>query len=276
MKDMQRERDDRNIIVDQVGVNNIEYPIRVKDKLQGYQDTVARIDMMVELLPEFKGTHMSRFIEILNDVRGEITMGNIPDILKDMRKILESPRSTMSLTFPYFIEKSAPISKAKSLFSVNVLFSGYSCEDRGENFILGVQIPVTTLCPCSKEISKYGAHNQRSLVTVFINAESFIWIEDVVRMVEESASCEVYPLLKRKDEKYVTEKAFENPQFAEDIVRNVTEKLNCYKDITWFKVETVHLESIHTHNAYARIERTKEKSQLLQEHINLLGCKLSF
>ncbi len=269
MKDIQRELDTRNITVDQVGVSGIRYPIRVKDKLSGFQDTVAFVDMMVELMPQFKGTHMSRFIEILNRVRGEITMANIPDILEDMRQNLESPKAIFSAVFPYFIEKLSPESAARSLFSVDVKFSGYSNKE-GSSFILGIKIPVTTLCPCSKEISEFGAHNQRSIVTLFISFSSFMWIEDIVELVESCASCEIYPLLKRSDEKFVTEKAYLNPQFAEDIVRNITEKLEQIEAVRWFRAETLHLESIHTHNAIARIERTKIKSPILGEHISLL------
>ncbi len=270
MKDIQNQRDTRDIRVDHVGVSNIRYPIRVKDRLFGVQDTVAEIDMMVELLPQFKGTHMSRFLEILNTVQGEITMANIPDILKDMREKLETPRSKFNIRFPYFIKKSSPVSEATSLFSVDTIFSGYSDQEHGESFILGINIPVTTLCPCSKEISNYGAHNQRSFVSVYCNFNDFVWIEDVVEMVESAASCEIYPLLKRSDERFVTEKAYENPQFAEDIVRNVTAIMQEDENINWFRIETLHLESIHTHNAYARIERVLNPSKLLKNHVEVL------
>lgn len=269
MIDTQNQPDSRNIPVDQVGVSGIKYPIRVKDRSSGFQETVALVDMSVELLPEFKGTHMSRFVEILNKYRGEVTMANIPDILKEMRKKLESPRSMISLQFPYFIEKTAPVSKAKSLFPVDVLFSGYGSKKLGENFILGVRVPVTTLCPCSKEISRFGAHNQRSFVTVYMCFDDFIWIEDIIKWVEDCASCEIYPILKRSDEKFVTEKSFMHPQFAEDIVRNLTERLAGDANISWFMVETLHLESIHQHNAYARIERTRNDSILLAGHLQV-------
>lgn len=269
MNDVQNYSDNRNIAVDQVGVWDIEYPITVKDRLSGSQHTVASVDMTVQLLPQFKGTHMSRMVEILNKVRGEITMANIPAILSSMRTSLESPQAIISLRFPYFIEKKAPASKSSSLFPVSILFSGFSDSTGGDSFILGVRVPVTTLCPCSKEISISGAHNQRSFVTVYITFTDFVWIEDVIEIIEKSSSCEIYPLLKRGDEKAVTEKAFENPVFAEDVVRNVSELLSGDGNIRWFMVETLHLESIHTHNAYARIERFKHKSAVLEEHLRM-------
>ena len=269
MLDVQNMKDSRDISVDQVGVWGIRYPVTVKDRSSGTQNTVADVDMTVQLLPEFKGTHMSRMIEILNAVRGEITMANIPEILHEMREKLESPQAMFSMRFPYFIEKQAPVSKIGSLFQVDVLFSGFSDQNDGTNFILGVRVPVTTLCPCSKEISDGGAHNQRSFVTVNLQFNEFIWIEDVVSAIEECASCAVYPLLKRSDEKFVTERAFSRPRFAEDIVRNVSEVYSKDSNINWFLVETLHLESIHTHNAYARVERFKEKTEVLTEHLRM-------
>lgn len=271
MKDIQKQQDDRNITVDEVGVSGIRYPINVKDRLNGLQSTISDITMSVELLPEFKGTHMSRFLEILNDVRGEITMANIPLILNDMRKKLESPKSFMEMKFPYFIEKEAPVSKSKSMFKIDVVFSGYSSFNYGNSFILGIKVPVTTLCPCSKEISEYGAHNQRSYVTIYISSESFLWVEELVKIIEDSSSSAIYPLLKRPDEKYVTEKAYENPAFAEDLVRNVTLKLNKLQGIKWFKIKTLHLESIHTHNAFAVVTKAFNISEALSRHIKMIS-----
>lgn len=269
MNDVQNYFDGRNISVDQVGVWDIEYPVIVKDMANITQNTVAFIDMTVQLLPEFKGTHMSRMVEILNSVRGEITMAIMPEILKNMRENLQSPQAIISMRFPYFIEKKAPVSMMSSIFPISVLFSGFSDSIDGDSFILGVRVPVTTLCPCSKEISESGAHNQRSFITLYIKFADFVWIEDLVRTIETCASCEVYPLLKRSDEKAVTEKAFQHPVFAEDVVRNVSEKMMSDSNVRWFMVETLHLESIHTHNAYARIERFKEKSHLLEEHLRM-------
>lgn len=269
MNDVQNYRDSRNIPVDQVGVWDIEYPVVVKDRVNKTQNTVASIDMTVMLLPQFKGTHMSRMVEVLNSVRGEITMANMPLILKKMRDSLESPQAIISMRFPYFIEKKAPVSEISSMFPVSVLFSGFSDSKDGDSFILGVRVPVTTLCPCSKEISESGAHNQRSFVTLYLKFREFVWIEELVKTVEECASCEVYPLLKRNDEKFVTEKAFSKPVFAEDVVRNVSEKMMADSNVVWFMVETLHLESIHTHNAYARIERFRERFFLLDEHLRM-------
>jgi GTP cyclohydrolase IB len=269
MIDVQNFPDKRNISVDQVGIWDVEYPVIVKDKIKGTQSTVAKIDMTVQLLPQFKGTHMSRMIEILNRVRGEITMANMPGILSEMRSDLESPQAMMAMRFPYFIEKTAPVSKLSSLFPVSVLFSGFSDEKEGYSFILGVRVPVTSLCPCSKEISSAGAHNQRSFVTVYVKFSDFIWVEDVVEIIEKCASCEIFPLLKRNDEKAVTETAYMKPAFAEDIVRNIAEILEKKDSVKWFMTETLHLESIHTHNAYARIERFSEKTDVLLEHLRM-------
>jgi len=269
MIDVQNYPDNRNICVDQVGIWDVEYPVTVKDKVNKIQNTVALIDMTVQLLPQFKGTHMSRMIEILNKVRGEITMANMPEILLEIRKNLESPQAMMAMRFPYFIEKKSPVSKLASLFPVSVLFSGFSDESNGYNFILGVKVPVTTLCPCSKEISEAGAHNQRSFVTVYLKFKDFIWVEDLVETIEKCASCEIFPLLKRNDEKHVTEIAYKKPVFAEDIVRNIAQSFEKEDNISWFMAETLHLESIHTHNAYARIERFNEKTDLLLEHLRM-------
>lgn len=269
MNDVQNYIDNRNITVDQVGIWDIEYPIVVKDRKNTIQHTVAKVDLTVMLLPEFKGTHMSRIIEVLNRFRGEITTDNIPELLMKLRENLASPQALAALRFPYFIEKKAPVSGISSMFAANILFSGFSDETGGDSFILGVRIPVTTLCPCSKEISAFGAHNQRSFVTLYVQFKKFIWIEELISVIEESASCEIYPLLKRPDEKFVTEKAFENPVFAEDVVRNISERMMADPRIKWFMVETLHLESIHSHNAYARIERFKTKSTVLTEHLRM-------
>ncbi len=269
MNDVQNYADNRNITVDQVGIWDIEYPIIVKDRKNEIQHTVAKVDLTVMLLPEFKGTHMSRIIEVLNQFHGQITTDNIPELLMKTREHLSSPQALAALRFPYFIEKKAPVSGISSMFSANVLFSGFSDEKAGNSFILGIRVPVTTLCPCSKEISAFGAHNQRSFVTLYVQFKEFIWIEELISVIEESASCEIYPLLKRPDEKFVTEKAFANPVFAEDVVRNISEKMMANPKIKWFLVETLHLESIHSHNAYARIERFKTKSTVLTEHLRM-------
>jgi GTP cyclohydrolase I len=252
MRDMQREPDTRNIAIDKVGVKDIHYPIIVMDKSKVQQHTVARINMYVDLPHHFKGTHMSRFIEILNQYRGEITIRNMGHILQEMKDRLEATCAHMELEFPYFIEKAAPVSKARGLME-------YQCRLRGtlgqtKDFILGVTVPVTSLCPCSREISERGAHNQRSAVKVDIRTGKFIWIEDLIDWVEACGSAPVYSLLKREDEKFVTEQAFDNPMFVEDMVRAVTEKLKSVPEIHWFKVECENFESIHNHSAYAMVE----------------------
>ncbi len=252
MPDMQKERDTRNIPINKVGVKDIRYPIVVMDKSKVRQHTVARINMYVDLPHHFKGTHMSRFIEILNQYRGEITIRNMGEILEGMKKRLESSCAHMELEFPYFIEKEAPVSRASSLME-------YQCRLRGslgveKDFVLGVTVPVTSLCPCSREISARGAHNQRSAVKVEIRMKKFIWIEDLIAWVEACGSAPVYSLLKREDEKALTEQAYDHPMFVEDVVRAVTEKLKNVEEIQWFRVECENFESIHNHSAYALVE----------------------
>ncbi len=252
MPDLQRSPDTRNIAIDKVGVKDIRYPIMVMDKSKVQQHTVARINMYVDLPHHFKGTHMSRFIEILNQYRGEITIRNMGKILQEMKDRLEASCAHMELEFPYFIEKEAPVSRARGLME-------YQCRLRGtlgkeKDFVLAVTVPVTSLCPCSREISARGAHNQRSAVTVEIRMKRFIWIEDLIAWVEECGSAPVYSLLKREDEKAVTEMAYDHPMFVEDIVRAVTEKLQAVPDILWFRVECENFESIHKHSAYALVE----------------------
>jgi GTP cyclohydrolase IB len=256
MQDVQNQPDHRNIAIDKVGVKNIQYPITVLDKSSGTQNTVASIDMFVNLPQEFRGTHMSRFIEILNEHRGEVTIQTVPTILKAMRERLEAASAHVVIAFPYFMNKKAPVSGEVGLM-------GYQCRIHGvanHDMVLGieVEVPITTLCPCSKEISKIGAHNQRGKVTVGVKFRRFLWIEDLIALVESSASCEVYSLLKRPDEKFVTEKAFNNPMFVEDVVRSIAEKLDRDNNVVWYAIECENMESIHNHNAYAFIERTKE------------------
>jgi GTP cyclohydrolase I len=252
MPDMQKERDTRNIPIDKVGVKDIRYPIVVMDKSKVEQHTVARINMYVDLPHHFKGTHMSRFVEILNQYRGEITIRNMGHILQEMKDRLEATSAHMELEFPYFIEKVAPVSRAPGLME-------YQCRLRGtlgreKDFVLGVTVPVTSLCPCSREISARGAHNQRSAVKVEIRMNKFIWIEDLIAWVEVCGSAPVYSLLKREDEKAVTEQAYDNPMFVEDVVRAVTVKLRGIEEISWFRVECENFESIHNHSAYAMLE----------------------
>ncbi len=255
MIDIHSQLDYRNQEINKVGVKNIRYPIIVLDKAKGLQHTVANVNMYVDLPQRFRGTHMSRFVEILNKHRGQIAIKTFSKILHEMKEKLNAKTAHLEVEFPYFIEKRAPVSGAKGLMEYVCRFCGSSNEK--DDFYLGVTIPMTTVCPCSKEISDYGAHNQRSVVTVHVRFKRFIWIEDIIHMIEECASCEVFSILKRPDEKLITERAYNNPMFVEDVVREVASKLSRDSNITWFTVESENFESIHNHNAYAYIERKK-------------------
>ena len=255
MIDIQNQTDHRNQEINKVGVKSIRYPIIVLDKAKGLQHTVASINMYVDLPHRFRGTHMSRFVEILNKYRGEIAIKTFSRILNEMKQKLHAKTAHLEVEFPYFIEKRAPVSGAKGLMEYVCRFCGSSNER--EDFYLGVRVPLTTVCPCSKEISDFGAHNQRSVVTVHVRFRKFIWIEDIIRTIEESASSDVFSILKRPDEKLVTERAYQNPMFVEDVVREVASKLTRDSNITWFTVESENFESIHNHNAYAYIEKNK-------------------
>ncbi len=255
--DVQGSLDTRHIAIDRVGIKAIRHPILVADKDGGSQHTVAQFNMYVNLPHNFKGTHMSRFVEILNSHEREISVESFEEILRSMVGRLESDSGHIEMSFPYFINKSAPVSGVKSLLDYEVTFIGEIKDGSQYGFTMKVVVPVTSLCPCSKKISDYGAHNQRSHVTISVRTNSFVWIEDVIRIAEEQASCELYGLLKRPDEKYVTEKAYNNPKFVEDIVRDVAEVLNRDDRIDAYVVESENFESIHNHSAYALIERDK-------------------
>ena len=254
MIDIQNQKDDRNIDIKKVGVKGIKYPLTVLDRAHGSQQVNATINMYVNLPHHFKGTHMSRFVEILNEHRGEVSIKTLQTILEKVRAKLRAASAHMEIEFPYFIEKTAPVSGAKSLMEYHCRFSGKNGGGKTD-IQVGVVVPVTTVCPCSKEISSAGAHNQRSLVSVNVRFKRFFWIEDLIRTVENSASGEVYSLLKRVDEKYVTEKGYANPMFVEDVVRSVASNLNNIDNITWFSVEAENYESIHNHSAYAYVEK---------------------
>jgi GTP cyclohydrolase I len=257
MIDVQNQIDERKIAIDKVGVKNIRYPITVMDKAKGRQRTVASVNMYVNLPHHYKGTHMSRFIEILAEYRNEISPDNLSLILEDMKNRLSAESAHMELTFPYFIEKQAPVSGVPSLMEYTCSFTG-SVNGGGRDIIVEVLVPITTVCPCSKEISEYGAHNQRGEVRLAVRFKKWRWIEDMIRLIEESSSSEVFSLLKRSDEKYVTESAYENPMFVEDVVREIAHKLENDDNITWFAVASENFESIHNHSAYAFIERKKD------------------
>ena len=255
MEDIQSHKDYRNIDIDQVGVKGIRYPITVLDKDLGEQQTVAKINMYVNLPRYYKGTHMSRFVEILNEHSHRVSLQNFSEILEEMKLRLNAQSAHMEITFPYFINKTAPVSGSQGLMEYKCTFKG-SLNERTD-LVVAIQVPVSTLCPCSKEISDFGAHNQRGEVRVQLRFKKFVWIEDIIKLVEASASSDVYSVLKREDEKYVTERAYNNPMFVEDIVRDIAMKLNKDRNITWFSVEAENFESIHNHNAYAYIEKHK-------------------
>jgi GTP cyclohydrolase I len=249
LADVQAMPDDRNIPLQRVGIKNIRYPITVLDKANGVQHTVASINMYVDLPHQFKGTHMSRFVEILNKYRREINIRTFEYILSEMKERLEARDAHLEVDFPYFIEKPAPVTKTKGLMEYGCGLHG-AMTDRLD-MILAVRVPVTTVCPCSKEISDYGAHNQRGEVRVWVRFDRFLWLEDIISVVERSASSDIYSVLKRPDEKFVTERAFDRPMFVEDVVRCACEGIKALPGVTWFSVEAENFESIHNHSAYA-------------------------
>lgn len=254
IEDVQSSADTRHLAIDKVGIKAIRHPVKVLDKDGGIQHTVATFNMYVSLPHNFKGTHMSRFVEILNGHEREISVESFPTMLREMTKRLEALSGHIEMNFPYFINKTAPVSGVQSLMDYDVSFLGEVCHDEVVQSIK-IVVPVTSLCPCSKKISDRGAHNQRSHVTVTVRTREFIWIEELVQMVESQASCELYGLLKRPDEKYVTERAYDNPKFVEDMVRDVAAMFNNDPRITGYIVESENFESIHNHSAYALIEK---------------------
>ena len=256
--DVQASADNRKLAIDKVGVKAIRHPMRIQERSGRVQHTVAMFNMYVGLPHHFKGTHMSRFVEILEAHEREITVETFQVMLKEMVERLEAEEGLIEMSFPYFIEKAAPVSEVKSLMDYEITFIG---EIRGgkQTFTMKVLVPVTSLCPCSKKISARGAHNQRSHVTVSARLNDFVWIEEIVDLVEKQASSELYGLLKRPDEKFVTERAYDNPKFVEDMVRDVAVALNADDRIDAYIVESENFESIHNHSAYALIERDKTK-----------------
>jgi len=256
MNDVQSRMDDRKIDIEKVGVKNLKYPISVLDKKNRIQHTVATINMYANLEDHLKGTHMSRFIEVFNRYYVDISMNNFLDMLDQIRESLSARRAYAEVSFPYFIEKSAPVSGEKSIMDYTCQYIG-EVGERMRKFYVGIQVPVTTVCPCSLEISSRGAHNQRGTVAVKLFFKRFFWIEDIIRLIEESASSELYTLIKREDEKYITERAYDHPRFVEDLVREVTWRLEKDGRFPWFSVEAENYESIHNHSAYAYVERGK-------------------
>lgn len=259
MEDVQSSNDTRQIPINKVGIKDIRHPVRVADRTGGEQNTIANFNMYVNLPHNFKGTHMSRFVEILNNHEREISVKSFKDMMEEMTERLEAESGHIEMSFPYFVNKKAPVSGVMSLMDYDVTFIGDIIN--GDNqMTLKVLVPVTSLCPCSKKISDYGAHNQRSHVTVTARIKDFIWIEEIIDLVEEEASCELYGLLKRPDEKAITERAYDNPKFVEDMVRDVAARLNEDDRIISYIAESENFESIHNHSAYALIERDKTKN----------------
>ena len=255
--DIQGSADQRKIAINKVGIKDIRHPIVVKDRSDGQQHTIATFSMFVFLPHHFKGTHMSRFVNILNDHEKEISVVSFKDMLKEMSELLEADSGYIEMSFTYFVNKKAPISGVESLLDYDVNLIGEINKGKTQTRIK-VQVPVTSLCPCSKSISDYGAHNQRSHVIVDVKTRNFVWIEEIIELVEQQASCELFGLLKRPDEKYVTEHAYDNPKFVEDMVRDVARKLNEDDRIRGYTVESENFESIHNHSAYALVQFDKD------------------
>jgi GTP cyclohydrolase I len=257
MLDVQSQADTREVPLAKVGVKGLEYPIRVLDKKNKEQYTTATVDLSANLPKHFKGTHMSRFIEIFHQYRNDLTMPMFLNMLADIRTDLEAESSFGLIHFPYFLEKNAPVSALPGMMSYRCGYQGeVNTEDK--HFTVSISVPVTTVCPCSKAISERGAHNQRGIVKVTLELGPFFWIEDIIELVEKAASSPVYSLLKREDEKFITEHAYDNPKFVEDVVRDVYISIRGLKKFPHFSVEAENFESIHNHSAFAYAEGTAD------------------
>ena len=254
MKDIQSSADMRKIELAKAGIKNLQYPIIVLDKVNKVQHTTATVDLFVNLPKEFKGTHMSRFVEAIENWEGEISYKSVRGLLAVIRDRLEACRAQVCFHFPYFIRKNAPATGTPGEVAYNCMLTGELNEKDEQNFILDIEVPVMTVCPCSKAISDEGAHSQRTLVHMTLLMNGFDWIEDFVSVAEASGSSPVYTILKREDEKYVTEHAFANPCFVEDVVRNVAQGLSRNEHLKGYRIEVESMESIHNHNAFACIE----------------------
>ena len=259
IEDVQGRADSRRIPINKVGIKDIYHPVRVKDRSGGEQHTVANFNMYVALPHNFKGTHMSRFVEVLHRHEREISVESFRDMLAEMTERLDATSGHIEMDFPYFVMKKAPVSGVESLMDYEAALIGEMHDGKSEMW-MQVVVPVTSLCPCSKRISDYGAHNQRSHITIKARVEGHMWIEELIDIAETEASCEVYGILKRPDEKYVTERAYDNPKFVEDIVRDVAVRLNDEERVLAYVVEAENFESIHNHSAYALIEKDKESA----------------
>jgi GTP cyclohydrolase I len=260
VEDVQGRPDTRQIPINQVGIKDIRHPVKVKDRSTGEQHTVATFNMYVNLPHNFKGTHMSRFVEILHHER-EISVDSFRSMLGEMAERLDAEAGHIEMSFPFFIMKRAPVTGVESLMDYQASLIGEICGGESCTW-LKVVVAVTSLCPCSKKISDRGAHNQRSHITIKARLHEHIWIEELIEMAESESSCELYGILKRPDEKYVTERAYDNPKFVEDMVRDVAMRLNRDERISAYVVESENFESIHNHSAYAMIEHDKRKGEV--------------
>jgi GTP cyclohydrolase IB len=258
IEDVQGRADLRRIPINKVGIKEIRHPVRIQDRTGGEQHTVASFSMYVFLPHDFKGTHMSRFVEILNRHEREISVDTFRVMLAEMTDYLDSEAGHIEMSFPFFVSKKAPVTGVESLMDYGVTLIGEHRQGRTDTW-LKVLVPVTTLCPCSRDISEYGAHNQRSHVTLTARVNGHVWLEELIEVAEQEASCELYGILKRPDEKFVTERAYDNPKFVEDLVRDIAVRLNAEPRIAAYVVEAENFESIHNHSAYARVEAEKER-----------------
>jgi GTP cyclohydrolase I len=255
LPDTQSMPDHRSVDIDQVGVKGLRYPIKITNKAGKTQHTIGTFNLSVGLSAEHRGTHMSRFVEILNGHGLAIRGHDLAGVVLALQKRLQSPTARIEMEFPYFIEKEAPVTKAKGLVDYTIHFVAQTT-GQGIETVATVKVPIKTLCPCSKAISEYGAHNQRGYVTLSVKGSPDLWFDDLITIVEASGSCEIYSMLKRPDEKAVTEQAYDNPVFVEDVVRNVATQMIAMPDLVeWYKVEAENMESIHNHSAYACIEK---------------------
>ncbi len=261
MIDIQNERDDREVPLQKVGIKGLKYPIHLLDRDHKIQHSTATVNLYVNLPKHFKGTHMSRFIEVFHQHRERLSMPHFLSMLDEIRVSLEAARAYGEMSFPFFMEKKAPVSGQSAMMSYECSFEGSVSGDEssgtngaGRSFFVSVEVPVQTVCPCSKAISEYGAHNQRGIVRVKLELGPFFWIEDLVTLIEGCASSSVYSLLKREDEKYVTEASYDNPKFVEDLVRDVMIAIPRLGAFPWFSVEAENFESIHNHSAFAYAE----------------------
>ncbi|MDO4921282.1 MAG: GTP cyclohydrolase FolE2 [Phascolarctobacterium sp.] len=252
MKDVQSEKDLRHIPLKHVGIKNLRWPIELMDKERGTQHSVANVTLAVDLPHDLRGTHMSRFVECLRTL-GPVGLNEIENILDKLKEHLQAEKAFMQLEFPYFITKAAPVSGMTAPMDMDCVYKA----EKGERFKLRITavVPVQTLCPCSKEISDYGAHNQRAWAKMEIEASELVWLEELAALADAAASAPVYGLLKRPDEKFVTERAYDNPRFVEDAVREIALRLEADKRITWYRAEVESVESIHNHNAFAVVEK---------------------